>query len=49
MSNETTIGQTKNGQFLMTLPQGIAGAMRIKKGDKLEFIFDKGDVIIRKK
>jgi len=39
---------TKNGQFLTTIPKGIAEAMRLKKGDKIEFIFDRGDVIVRK-
>lgn len=48
MANQTTVGMTKNKQFLITLPKGIAEAMRLKKGDKIEFIFDKGDVIVRK-
>ncbi len=48
MANTTTIGMTKNGQFLITFPKGIAEAMRLKKKDKIEFIFDKGDVLIRK-
>ncbi len=48
MSNKTTVGQTKKGQFLITFPKAIAEALRIKKKDQLEFIFDKGDVIVRK-
>ncbi len=48
MANVTTIGLTKKGQFLTTFPRAIAEAMRLKKGDKIEFIFDKGDVIVRK-
>lgn len=48
MANTTTVGMTENGQFLCTLPKGIAQAMRLSKGNKIEFIFDKGDVIIRK-
>ena len=48
MSNTSTIGQSKNGQFLITFPKAIAQAMKMKKGDKIEWIFDKGDIIIRK-
>ena len=48
MANTSKIGMTKNGQYLTTIPRGIAEAMRLKKGDKIEFMFDKGDVIVRK-
>lgn len=48
MANTVTIGMTKNGQFLITFPKTIAEAMRLEKGSKIEFIFDKGDVIVRK-
>ena len=48
MANKTTVGITKHGQFLITFPKAIAESMRLKKGDKLEFIFDRGDVIVRK-
>ena len=48
MANNTTVGMTKHEQFLMTIPGAIAESIRLKKGVKLEFIFDKGDVIIRK-
>jgi hypothetical protein len=48
MGNITTVGMTKNQQFLITIPRTIAQAMRLKKADKLEFLFDRGDVVIRK-
>jgi AbrB family looped-hinge helix DNA binding protein len=48
MANKTTIGTTKHGQYLITIPKAIGESMRLKKGDKLEFLFDRGDVIIRK-
>jgi len=48
MANKITIGETKNGQFLITFPKAIAEAMNLKKGDQIEFLFDKGDIIIRK-
>ena len=48
MANIVNVCQTKRKQFFCTFPKGIAEAMRLKKGDRIEFIFDKGDVIIRK-
>jgi len=48
MGNSTSIGMTGNGQYLITLPKTIAQAMRLKKGDRIEFLFDKGDVLVRK-
>ena len=48
MSNVVTIGMTKKGQFLTTFPRGIANAMRLEKGSKVKFLFDRGDVIVRK-
>ncbi len=48
MGNKTKVGMTGKGQYLITLPKSIALAMRLRKGDELEFLFDKGDVLIRK-
>jgi AbrB family looped-hinge helix DNA binding protein len=48
MGNKIKLMQLKNKQFIMTIPKAIADAMRLKKADTIEFIFDKGDVIIRK-
>ena len=48
MENVTTVGVAKNGQRLTTVPRAIAEAMRLEKGSKLEWIFDRGDVIVRK-
>ena len=36
-------------QLITTVPKMIADANRWKDGDDLEWLFDKGDVIIRKK
>lgn len=46
--NQTQVMQQKNGQKILTLPSVIAGAMRLNKGDKVEWIIDRGDVIVRK-
>ena len=48
MGNISTVGLTKNQQFLITIPKAIAQAIRLKKSDQLEFLFDRGDVVIRK-
>lgn len=38
----------KETQLIITFPSAIASAMRLKGGDNVEFLFDKGDVIVRK-
>lgn len=48
MANESKIQQMKNNQFLVTIPRAIAEAMRLKKGDSIEWIFSQGDVVVRK-
>jgi bifunctional DNA-binding transcriptional regulator/antitoxin component of YhaV-PrlF toxin-antitoxin module len=48
MANKSKIQQFKNTQMMTTIPKGIAEAMRLKKGDELEWIFDRGDVLVRK-
>ncbi len=39
----------KNGQYRITIPNSIALAMELKKGDILEFIFDRGDLILKRR
>jgi len=41
--------QLKNKQFILTIPKNIVQANRWKKGEELYFIFDRGDVILKKK
>ena len=36
-------------QLITTVPKMIAEANRWKDGDEVEWLFDKGDVIVRKK
>lgn len=48
MANQSKIQQMKNNQFLVTIPRAIAEAMRLKKGDNIEWMFVQGDVIVRK-
>ena len=48
MANESKIQQMKNNQFLVTIPRAIAEAMRLKKGDTLEWVFSQGDVVVRR-
>lgn len=48
MANKVNVGQTEKGQFLVTFPKAMAEAMRLKKGDSIEFIFVNGEVVVRK-
>lgn len=48
MTNQSIVQQQKNQQMQVTIPRAIAQAMRLKKGDKVEWIFDRGDVLVRK-
>lgn len=46
--NISTIEQLKTGQKKTTIPKAIAGAMKLKGKDQIEWIFDRGDLIVRK-
>ena len=48
MSNVTNVMVLKNKQFIITIPKAIAQAMKCKKGDKIEWLIDRGDIIVRK-
>jgi len=48
MANQSKVQQMKNNQFLITVPRAIAEAIRLKKGDTLEWMFVQGDVVVRK-
>jgi bifunctional DNA-binding transcriptional regulator/antitoxin component of YhaV-PrlF toxin-antitoxin module len=48
IANKSSVMQQKNGQMILTIPKAIAEAMRLKKGEEIEWIFDKGDVIVRR-
>lgn len=41
--------QLKNKQFILTFPKNIVEAMKLRKGDELYFVFDRGDIIVKKK
>ena len=38
----------KTGQYVVTIPRAIGQGMRLKKGDYLEWIIDRGDIMVRK-
>jgi hypothetical protein len=48
MGNITSVMRLKNKQFIVTIPHAMADAMKLIKGSKLEWLFDRGDVIVRK-
>lgn len=47
-TNTISVMQLKNKQFLLTLPKGLANMLRVKKGDKIEYLFVQGEIVIRK-
>jgi bifunctional DNA-binding transcriptional regulator/antitoxin component of YhaV-PrlF toxin-antitoxin module len=47
-SNTISVMQLKNLQFIITFPKGLANSLRLKKGDKLEYLFINGEIVIRK-
>ena len=48
MGNISTVTQSQNGQYLVTLPRALAEAMGIVKGDKLSFHIIEGEIVIKK-
>jgi AbrB family looped-hinge helix DNA binding protein len=44
----TKVRKLVNDQYIITIPKRIAEAMRLRPGDRIEWIFDRGDVIVRK-
>jgi bifunctional DNA-binding transcriptional regulator/antitoxin component of YhaV-PrlF toxin-antitoxin module len=48
MANKSKVQEFTNKQMVVTIPRGIAEAMRLEKGSMIEWIFDKGDIIVRK-
>ena len=48
MGNIIKVMELKNKQFIMTIPKAIAQAMGLSKGDSVEWLFDRGDVVLRK-
>jgi bifunctional DNA-binding transcriptional regulator/antitoxin component of YhaV-PrlF toxin-antitoxin module len=41
--------QLKNKQYILTIPKNIVNAMQLRKGDEIIFIFERGDILVRKK
>lgn len=50
MANKTRVQAEGWGrkQLRVTIPISIAEAMRLQKGDRLEWLFDRGDLVVRK-
>ncbi len=49
VANITTVqGDKKGGSLRTTIPKALANALKIRKKDKLEWIMDRGDLVIRK-
>jgi len=39
--------QKSNGQFMVTLPRGLARCLRLQAGDVLEVFIERGDLVLR--
>ena len=39
--------QKSNGQFMVTIPRGLARCLRLEAGDVLEFFIERGDLVLR--
>ncbi len=39
--------QNSNAQFTITIPSGVAKALRLQGGDKLQVFIDRGDIVFR--
>lgn len=48
MQNKSKIDVLNSGQVKTTIPKAIAGAMKLNKGNEIEWLFDRGDLIVRK-
>jgi antitoxin component of MazEF toxin-antitoxin module len=49
MSNIVRVQQHPTGQLTVTLPRPLAGAMRIRKGDEMEWLLEEGKLLLVKK
>lgn len=39
--------QRSNGQYSLTIPSGVAKALRLERGDKFLVFIDRGDIVLR--
>ncbi len=39
--------QNSNGQFSITIPSGVAKALRLQGGDNIEIFIERGDIVLR--
>ena len=39
--------QKSNGQFMVTIPRGLARCLRLQAGDVLEVFIERGDLVLR--
>ena len=47
MGQISKVSISKHGQVTLTVPRAVARMMRMKKGADVEWVFDKGDLILR--
>jgi len=48
MGNKARIQQPKESQYIVTIPKSLAEALDYRKGTQIEFMVDRGELVIRK-
>jgi hypothetical protein len=46
MTNHVRVQQHPTGQLTVTLPRALAGALRIRKGDVMEWVLEDGKLTL---
>jgi bifunctional DNA-binding transcriptional regulator/antitoxin component of YhaV-PrlF toxin-antitoxin module len=48
LANKSRVQQLPQGQFIVTIPRALAEALRIRKGDVMEWVIENGDLILKR-
>jgi len=48
MGNKAKIQQPKESQYIVTIPKSLAEALGYRKGNEVEFVVDRGELVVRK-
>lgn len=48
MGHISKINVSSHGQVTVTVPRAVANMMHWKRGSEVEWVFDKGDLILRR-
>jgi antitoxin component of MazEF toxin-antitoxin module len=48
MSNRVRVQKHPHGLFSVSIPRALAQALRIKKGDVMEWVIENGDLVLKR-